>query len=490
MRSILKLVAGTMLLMAACCIVSTPHLIAASWGDSFNITFTPVSSDTVPPAGVTGLFTETTSKNGEVKVTWTSPGEDGTVGAILRGQWVLKYTDSLLDNFDTAPYSKSAEFSAAEGTVSSTTISGLVVGTTYYFWIKISDERLNWSELSNKRSFVVYDMWPTAFSLRLPLDNGTASLVKPVFTWQSSYAGSDDGSFRDEITYSLTYSTAVGFGSYTQIDTTDTTFTVLKDLDNVTTYYWKVMAYDCYSASVTSTQTGWKFFVLGINFKYSDLNNDGVLEYVGNGDSSNVGGYDIYRDPSGICKSLIQLDADNDNKIDHFVDITSDGIPDKYYDPDNDIVTIIKQIDVDGDGDKELVFDTNNDGKLDKFISASYYNIIFEYIKIQEPKLYPGVPNPFNPMNGNSMAIVFDLTESGNVVMEIYNIAGEKIGVLINGYRMAGRHRINWNGGNGEFDGTDGQIVGSNKKVGSGVYIIMLTIDKQVKTTRVAVKKR
>jgi len=63
-------------------------------------------------------------------------------------------------------------------------------------------------------------------------------------------------------------------------------------------------------------------------------------------------------------------------------------------------------------------------------------------------------PNPFNP----STAIEYALPEGGNVLLEVFNSAGQRVSVLANGYRGAGSHMATWN--------TSGQA--------SGVYFYRL----------------
>ncbi len=53
-------------------------------------------------------------------------------------------------------------------------------------------------------------------------------------------------------------------------------------------------------------------------------------------------------------------------------------------------------------------------------------------------------PNPFNP----ETTIAFNLPESGNVRLDIYNICGQKVTTLINKELSAGNHQFVWNGKN------------------------------------------
>ena len=52
-------------------------------------------------------------------------------------------------------------------------------------------------------------------------------------------------------------------------------------------------------------------------------------------------------------------------------------------------------------------------------------------------------PNPFNP----STNIEFYLSEAGNIRLNIYNINGEFIETLAEGFHIAGEHRYSWSGG-------------------------------------------
>ena len=76
----------------------------------------------------------------------------------------------------------------------------------------------------------------------------------------------------------------------------------------------------------------------------------------------------------------------------------------------------------------------------------------FEYSKVIEVKLMTPIdfelsqnyPNPFNPVT----AIKYSLPESGNVKLNIYNLLGEQVAELVNGYKDAGVHTINFNAEN------------------------------------------
>ncbi|MDZ7821489.1 MAG: T9SS type A sorting domain-containing protein [Candidatus Marinimicrobia bacterium] len=52
----------------------------------------------------------------------------------------------------------------------------------------------------------------------------------------------------------------------------------------------------------------------------------------------------------------------------------------------------------------------------------------------------PNYPNPFNPRT----TLEFALSAASEIVLEIYNIRGERVDVLLDEHREAGNHRIGW----------------------------------------------
>lgn len=83
----------------------------------------------------------------------------------------------------------------------------------------------------------------------------------------------------------------------------------------------------------------------------------------------------------------------------------------------------------------------------------------------KEFKLYQNYPNPFNP----TTTISYSLPQSGHVELTIYNIKGEEICRLVDGYQRGGEHSISWDGTN--FEGV---------KVSSGEYFVKLSTGESV----------
>lgn len=83
--------------------------------------------------------------------------------------------------------------------------------------------------------------------------------------------------------------------------------------------------------------------------------------------------------------------------------------------------------------------------------------------------LYPNYPNPFNP----ATVIRYELPEPGNVMLEVYSVAGQRLSVLFDGHKAAGNYSQSFNAGT----------------LASGVYLYRLTVGSQVLTRKMILMK-
>jgi hypothetical protein len=84
-------------------------------------------------------------------------------------------------------------------------------------------------------------------------------------------------------------------------------------------------------------------------------------------------------------------------------------------------------------------------------------------------------PNPFNPTTN----IVFELSQPGDVDLAVYNVMGQKVKILVNGFRASGHHVIGWNG-----------LSDNGTQMSSGVYFYRLeTQDGFSKTMKMILMK-
>jgi hypothetical protein len=106
----------------------------------------------------------------------------------------------------------------------------------------------------------------------------------------------------------------------------------------------------------------------------------------------------------------------------------------------------------------------DNDG------SFAYSNILeITFQKVVEYNLAQNYPNPFNP-NTN---ISFILPESGNVKLTIFNLLGQEIKILVNGFKESGLHNIS-------FDA---------KNLNSGIYLYKLEANNFTQTRKMILVK-
>lgn len=70
-------------------------------------------------------------------------------------------------------------------------------------------------------------------------------------------------------------------------------------------------------------------------------------------------------------------------------------------------------------------------------------------------------PNPFNP----STTVTYEMPENGQVVLKVYNIIGEEVTTLVNGWKQRGSHKAHW-------DGTSN----NGRMVASGIYFSRITV--------------
>jgi hypothetical protein len=89
-------------------------------------------------------------------------------------------------------------------------------------------------------------------------------------------------------------------------------------------------------------------------------------------------------------------------------------------------------------------------------------------------ELYQSYPNPFN----NQTIIKYDLLKSCQVSLTVYNILGQKVKTLVEGYQVAGSKVVNW-------DGKDER----GKDLASGIYFYQLKAGDLTQTKRMVLLK-
>jgi hypothetical protein len=78
-------------------------------------------------------------------------------------------------------------------------------------------------------------------------------------------------------------------------------------------------------------------------------------------------------------------------------------------------------------------------------------------------------PNPFNP----STLLSYFLPEDADIQLNVYNITGERVAELYNGYMTSGEHQVTFNAGN----------------LASGIYLVSLYNGKEISTVKLMLMK-
>jgi hypothetical protein len=106
-----------------------------------------------------------------------------------------------------------------------------------------------------------------------------------------------------------------------------------------------------------------------------------------------------------------------------------------------------------------------------------YINIVSEYEHMEPVMatiLCGNFPNPFNP----TTTIAFDMASDGHVLIEIYNIRGQKVYTLINDFIGSGSHRLDWMG-----------IDDNGRPVASGIYFYRMQTENYSATRKMIMMK-
>ncbi|MFY2561988.1 lamin tail domain-containing protein [Corallococcus terminator] len=106
-----------------------------------------VISDTVAPAVANG-FAATALSDSSIRLNWAAPGDDGDLGTATRYELRYSTEDITEATFEAATVVTGVSAPQAPGTAESFTVSGLEVGTTYFFALKTFDGAGNGSALA------------------------------------------------------------------------------------------------------------------------------------------------------------------------------------------------------------------------------------------------------------------------------------------------------------------------------------------------------
>jgi hypothetical protein len=132
-----------------------------------------------------------------------------------------------------------------------------------------------------------------------------------------------------------------------------------------------------------------------------------------------------------------------------------------WFDLENVLVTLIA-----GSDTLKTYTDSNGWYEIELPLVSPYVD---ETVNPKAFTLYQNYPNPFNP----STVIEYDVARPAHVTLNIYNITGQKVRRLRDGYENIGTQRVQW-------DGRDN----SGRSVGAGIYLYCLRAGNVVQTKK------
>jgi len=148
-----------------------------------------------------------------------------------------------------------------------------------------------------------------------------------------------------------------------------------------------------------------------------------------------------------------------------FAPIEPGAFADKYYKPDIGSILEVSSM----TGERVELVEVRDDGganlysKLESTIHNNRESIPADV------RLEQNYPNPFNPQT----SIRYSVTTDGWITLKVYNILGEEVATLVDGYQGVGPKSVTWDGKNG-----------TGNHVASGIYIYTLRAGNLIESQR------
>jgi hypothetical protein len=129
--------------------------------------------------------------------------------------------------------------------------------------------------------------------------------------------------------------------------------------------------------------------------------------------------------------------------------------------------------DIDGDGEVEIVSSLHTSDPYESITYIFSTGVplgVNQQISLPDNyKLSQNYPNPFNPIT----TIEYEISHNGNVNVSIYNIRGQLVEKLVDGYNTTGKYSIQW----------------KPQNVSSGQYFYQISVDGFVQTKKMVLLK-
>ncbi|MEA2081321.1 MAG: lamin tail domain-containing protein, partial [Elusimicrobiota bacterium] len=134
--------------------------------------------DDIAPSEINDLAAFPGIGEGEINLSWTATGDDGTIGAA--SSYVIRYNTVEISTTNWASSTAVTQSWAPQVSTSIEwhTVTGLTAGTTYYFAIKAKDEVGNTSDISNSPSATGQYSDAVVFNEVAPSETGGGDIIE------------------------------------------------------------------------------------------------------------------------------------------------------------------------------------------------------------------------------------------------------------------------------------------------------------------------
>lgn len=130
---------------------------AGNWSNPSNVvSFPGCIIDQAPPAAVIDLRSVNVSDT-FAELSWTATGDDGSVGTALRYEMAIANSPIGLEHWSKARKEEELPLPEEPGTLQTVRVDNLSRSTKYYFVLRVVDQALNYSDLSNQVQLTTED---------------------------------------------------------------------------------------------------------------------------------------------------------------------------------------------------------------------------------------------------------------------------------------------------------------------------------------------
>lgn len=187
----------------------------------------------------------------------------------------------------------------------------------------------------------------------------------------------------------------------------------------------------------------------GTHFEFVDQTDGEMICMV---TSPQLGKFNIILNDEGAAEQLRQLGLPmDDNGV---IQINEQKLP-------SDMLLTITELSFSSESNPVSIYEDSHVNKPEAMLPDGF-------------ELEQNYPNPFNP----TTTIKFSLPEAEDVLLEVYNINGQRVKTLIDEYKSAGQHSVIWDATNS-----------NGEKVASGIYLYRLTAGEVTTSKKMSLLK-